>query len=702
MRKILVETTEGIKEENIYTLKEFPFDLLNETELCRTKRKIYYNISAAFDIETTNVDGIKNDKGEYTVRPFAFMYHWQFCLDRYVIFGRTWEQYQKFFRELADACKAVLAIYVHNLAFEYQFMKDFIDIKNMFAKAKRRPLKFDSHKGKFEWRCSYFLSNMGLAKFCENCQGVTHYKLSEDRKSENVSRETFPVYDYSKIRTPRTEMTMFEESYCFNDVYGLCECIRDKLREDTIATIPLTSTGYVRRDCREAMAKNPENRKLFQKMALTKEQYIMCKEAFRGGDTHANRQFSGKILASLDSEDMSSAYPSACELDYFPMGKFTKVSPESDDEFYAHIDKHCCLFRLNLFDVRCHEDVPSPYIPIAKCNKFSKVENDNGRVLSAVYLSITVTELDFLLIEDMYDFESFSVEEMYIAPRGRLPYELREIIMEYFRLKTELKGIEGKEYEYMKAKNKLNAIFGMMVTAIDHSEVMTDGAEWWEETPDIEAGLKKYYASPKSFLSYQWGLWVTAHVRYRLNQGRAFIKENVYNDTDSLKGMGVDRTAFEQYNAEIRKQCEENDIPLFAYNKKGEKCYMMVWDHDAHYIRFKTLGAKKYVYEIRNKEDKIEFHITISGVNKKKGAKAIGSIERFEVSQFGTALGKLEDVGRTVSYYNESDVKRITYNADTFTTASNCAIIDTTYELGITDTYYEVLRNYFDISSLQI
>ena len=407
-------------EEDVYSFSDFPFQCLDESEVCRNKRSVYYNIPAAFDIETTNVDGVKDEKGEYIVRPFAFMYHWQFCLIKYVIFGRTWEQFQKFFRELADSCKFTLAIYVHNLAFEYQFIKDFVHITKLFAKSKRRPMKFNTHEGKLEWRCSYFLSNMSLEKFCENSEGVIHYKLSS-----NVSRET---YDYRKFRTPYTAMNRFEEAYCYNDVRGLCECIAASLKEDTIASIPLTSTGYVRRECREAMKKNKENQKIFHRLELTPEQYIMCKEAFRGGDTHANREYAGKILENLDSYDMTSAYPSSCELDYYPMGKFTEVDGNSDiDYFYKCIDKYCCLFRINLFNVKVKDGVPSPYIPIAKCNKFSNVVNDNGRVLSADYLNITITELDFLLIEDMYDYEEFSIEKMYIAKRGKLPLELRKV-----------------------------------------------------------------------------------------------------------------------------------------------------------------------------------------------------------------------------------------------------------------------------------
>lgn len=692
MRKLLVDTIQGKKEETVFNLNDFPFKHLDTCDLCKKgSHRKYYNVPSAFDIETTNVDGVKNAKGEYIVSPFAFMYHWQFCLDIFVIFGRTWEEFTEFFDKLSEECGGfTLCVYVHNLAFEYQFIKDFIEIENMFAKAKRRPMKFTSHKGAIEWRCSYFLSNMSLAKFCESSELCIHYKL-------------LGQFDYNKIRTPFTPLNETEEGYCFNDVYGLCEDIRTLLQEDTIATIPLTSTGYVRREVREAMKKNPENRTIFEKTALTEEQYIMCKEAFRGGDTHANRMYAGKILLNIDSYDMTSAYPSSMELDLYPMSKFAKVEPKNDEEFYEMLDQYACLMRINFFNIECQHCAPSPYIPIAKCNKFRKPKNDNGRVLKAEYLNITLTELDFEIIENMYEYESFSIERMYIAKKDRLPYELREITFDYFKMKTELKGVEGQEYFYMKSKNRINSIFGMMVTAIDHAEIETDGHEWTERSCDIKKALEGYYKAPNSFLPYQWGVWVTAYARYRLNKMREKQRtRTAYNDTDSLKGINYNKEIFDKENKRIIQQCEENDIPLFAYNKKGEIQYMMVWDHDAHYERFKTLGAKKYVYDERNKKGELEFHITISGVDKKKGAERIGCVEYFDVAQLNkeNAIGVMHDIGRKTSYYNEDVIHTMEINGEYFTTASNIAMIDSTYELGITDEYYNVLKNYFDISAI--
>ena len=46
---------------------------------------------------------------------------------------------------------------------------------------------------------------------------------------------------------------------------------------------------------------------------------------------------------------------------------------------------------------------------------------------------------------------------------------------------------------------------------------------------------------------------------------------------------------------------------------KGDKRLLGVWDFDGHYKKFKTLGAKRYLYQ----DDENQYHLTCSGVSKK-------------------------------------------------------------------------------------
>jgi hypothetical protein len=679
---ITVPTIRGDKQEIVYNIDDFPYNSLIDLPMCNKKKMSYYNVSASFDIETTSIEPPKADD-KYIFDPYGFMYQWQFCICDKVVFGRTWEEYQIFLERLRKKLRVndnlKLVVYIHNLAFEFQFMKEFIKIDNMFSKDKRKPMKINSQG--IEFRCSYFLSNMTLNKFCENSELCYHYKMVDE-------------YDYRKIRTPQTQLTETEEAYCYNDVRGLCECIDTLLENDTIATLPLTNTGYVRREYRTTM-NTKKNRANFVKTALNEHEYTMLRRAFRGGNTHANRFVANMILNNVYSFDISSSYPTCIELDDFPIGKFTRVKLNNQTKLDYYCNNYCVVMDISIFNVSLQYDKVIPYIDIAHCYEKRNIVNDNGRVLQAEYIRLTITNIDLDIIRSMYDFEGFVVNDAIYAQKGKLPNELRKKLIEFYTAKTQLKDIEGKEYEYMKSKNRLNSTFGMMVTDVAHSEIFYDSntMEWEEVKPDLDASLEAFYKSRNNFLSYQWGVFVTANARKRLQVMLDKVgRDVVYIDTDSIKFQNAEHIKeFEQMNQELIKQAETNDIPAYVDRTdiKDDKevtsrFYLGTWDNDGNYLRFKTLGAKKYCFE-KVKKGKQKFEITVSGMSKKKGAEAVGTIDNFKIGK------TYHNIGRTTSWYNDEEIHKITINNDTFTTASNIGILETTYTLGVTNEYWALI-----------
>jgi hypothetical protein len=675
MKYLSIPTTRGEKQEVVYNIGDFPYHTLyKKLPMCKRKKIDYYNVSASFDIETTTIEPPKVDN-TYLFSPYGFMYQWQFCICDMVVFGRTWQEFQTFLDtirntlELSD--KRKLVVYIHNLAFEFQFMKEFIKIDSMFCKDKRKPMKVESDG--IEFRCSYFLSNMSLSKFCENSELCYHYKLIDE-------------YDYRKIRTPETPLTDEELAYCYNDVRGLCECVDTLLEYDTIATIPLTNTGYVRREYREVM-KSKQNHYNFVKTALNEHEYTLLRQAFRGGNTHANRFVSNMILDNVHSFDISSSYPTCIEIDEFPMGKFTAVILDNQMKLDYYCNNYCCVMDISMFNVSLNYDAVIPYIDIAHCREKSNIVNDNGRVLKADYIRLTITNIDLDIIRSMYTYEGFTVNDAIYAIKGKLPVELRLKLMDFYTAKTQLKGIDGKEYEYMKSKNRLNSTFGMMVTDVAHSEIFynIEEMEWEEVKPDLDASLEQFYKSRNNFLSYQWGVFVTANARKRLQTMLDKVgRDVVYIDTDSIKFQNDEHIKeFEEMNKELIKQAETNDIPAYV-DRDGERFYLGTWDNDGNYLRFKTLGAKKYCFEKEKKGTK-KFEITVSGMSKTKGAKAVGRIENFMIGK------TYSDIGRTTSWYNDEAIHNITIDGVTFQTASNIGILETTYTLGVTNEYWELI-----------
>lgn len=680
MKKIKIKQKNCETVETIYNIADFPYEKFVYTETCRTRGRnpiSYYNLIATFDIETTTIADCET--------PYGFMYIWQFCINDKVVMGRTWEEFSRFLYKLRKTLqlnsKKRLVIYVHYLPFEFQFMRNFITIENIFAKEKRKPLKI--YGNGFEWRCSFALSNMSLAKFCENSELCTYHKIDSE---EN--------FDYSIIRTPSTELSEIELNYCYNDVRGLSQCIETLLEDDNLATIPLTNTGYVRRHFKKEMSKNPKNRTNFLNSRLDLEQYDLLRKIFRGGNTHASRFYSNVILENVHSKDIQSSYPAVMMLDYFPISKFTRCTLETEESFYKYIEKYCVIMTVEFFNIRLKSDIPVPYIDIAHCEQYSRIVNDNGRVLSADYIVYSMTEIDFKIIKDTYNYDGFHVNKAFFSRRGKLPVEFKKTLMYWYQQKTELKGVEGMEYEYLKSKNRVNSGYGMMVSAIIHPEHIFDGNEWSIEIGDREEKLADFYDKHSGFLSYQWGIYVTAHARRRLQMFLDILKDDlVYTDTDSCKYLGDYDKYFDKINKEIIEECENCEIPAFGL-KDGKKYYLGVWDNEPDYLTFKTLGAKKYCSTIWDSKKECEkFGITVAGMSKSKGAITVAEknpdkkpIENFNIGE------TYENVGRTVSYYNDYvQPFTINVNGEEIVTASNIGVVETTYTLGVTNEYWELI-----------
>lgn len=698
MRLRVIDRTDGRHLEPVYDIREDASELDEycftqtvtkhfwDPDLQRTRITKYLNIPAAFDIETTNME--PDQKHE---RPWAFMYHWQFCIGETVFFGRTWQEFRILMQELEDRLglrpERRLVVFVHNLAFEFAFMRFFADWSEVFCKAERHPIKALAN-GCIEFRCSYALSNMTLGKFCENTPGCLYMKNDGE------------LYDYSKLRTPGSVLTPQELSYCYCDVRGLCECISYLMREDHLAKIPLTNTGYVRRDLRNAYKKNPDLRVQWQNAALTKETYEICRKAFRGGDTHASYWYSGQKLEDIQSWDIASSYPAAMLLDRFPVGKFTEIKPKTWAEKNEMPDMAAIMY-VCFQNLEYIGGAGMPYIPIDLTLRRGYCSpqriNDNGRILKCLddpetgepgLVALWITDVDLRIIEREYKCSRRWFKRVFVAKYGELPKEHKAQIMEYFRRKTQLKNVDGKEYEYNKSKNRLNSLYGCMVQRLDKPKWTYVDGEYRKEELDLDELLFKYYKGRNNFLRYDVGIFITARARARLHEAIQAVGEDcVYVDTDSVKCRHDHSEWFEEYNKKIIARCEE--LGYYADDPTGVRHYPGTWEHEADYVEWKDLGAKRYIVKIKGKEKK-GYITTIAGVNKKRG------------SEFFTERGLdafkdgcvIEKAGHTVAYYNDDGRHFEHVDGCTFETASNVALVDEQYKLGLTGEYKDLLQKY--------
>ena len=349
------------------------------------------------------------------------------------------------------------------------------------------------------------------------------------------------------------------------------------------------------------------------------------------------------------------------------------------DRYINVLDK-AVVMRVALWGVRLRDPYwGAPYLARDKCRKIIEPTYDNGRILECKYCETTITDVDLRILLDEYDFDNFKAFDVAFARYAKLPRPLVEETINYYRKKTELKNVEGQEIYYMKSKNKLNSIYGMMAQNPARETILFKDNDYIKDDVPLSERLKE--ANRRAFLAYQWGCWVTAWARYRLEEGIKLAGDNfVYCDTDCVKY--VQEIDWNPYNAKRIKDSIANGA--YADDPAGERHYMGVYEQEKTDQRFKTLGAKKYAFEQDGKT-----YITVAGVNKRLGGKELerfGGLDAFNEGFIFREAGGMESV------YNDEPYGYVNIDGHELYVGTNVLLRDSTYSLGITDEYRRILE----------
>lgn len=566
-----------------------------------SKTKQVYNYPFSFDIETTNF--IHNGK------KYATMYIWQFGIGEEVVYGRTWED----FIELIDLLNEYLNLnknlniicYVHNLGFEFQFLKKHIPIKKLFARQPRKPM--------------WFLSKNIIFKDSLVLSGLSLKRTLEEAKVEHSKTDGL---DYSKYRHYLTPLNEEELEYCENDVLGLNEYIFLEMakNDDNISKIPTTKTGYARRYTKNNCFKN----KFYQqnlKNELTTEPIIfrLLQDCFSGAYTHANFLKVGMEYENVASYDFTSSYPAVMLRHKYPRSRWYQVNPKDKFEIVTYCIKYCVIMQITLHNVNPLNSIHPLSISRCKYDKDS-LKEDNGKIVSSKFVTVNLTSIDFLDIVEMYSFDEITIHQFYFAEKDYLPREFIISLLELYKNKCTLKHVEDKQDVYLVSKGMLNALYGMAVTNPIDPDVKFDDElkEWYiGKEKKLKDSLLKIYNSNQTFLNYAWGVFVTAYARHELFNGiKATLPDFIYADTDSIKITNKNKYKdyFTQYNfrctQEVKSCLNKLCIPYNEYIPKNMP--IGVWDYEGDYEVFKTLGAKRYAF-IKDGE----FNYTVAGLPKK-------------------------------------------------------------------------------------
>ena len=663
------------------------------TTTSKRKKVNYLNLSLSFDTETTSTMTTNEPREK-----FAFMYVWQFGIDGYYCFGRTWEEFIQLCEHLQKTLdlneRKRVIIFIHNLSFEFQFFRKYFKWLSVFATASRNPVKALTSYG-IEFRDSLILSGYKLENVAKNLTAHDIPKMVGD-------------LDYTLIRTKDTTFTKKELGYMLNDVRVLVAYI-DEQREQygDITKIPLTNTGRVRRYVRNQCFKDKNyNAKIRSLRIKDANEYNTLKQAFAGGFTHANPNHAGKVYKNVASFDFTSSYPTVMIAEKYPCSSAVPQKWVNWERFNEINEKALQIFTVEFWNIETSVYFDN-YISKNKCLDIKGEIENNGRIFSAEYLKITITSVDWDIIKQVYHWDKIKISNQLAYYKDYLPKPIIESILHFYKSKTTLKEVKGKEAEYLHAKGMLNSVYGMSVTDIVHDEQVYSSDEWTTEDADVNDQIKHYNNSYNRFLYYPWGVFVTAYARHNLWNGILEFKDDfLYSDTDSIKAKNYKKhlSYIEQYNKDIVKKLEKclehygiDKNELSPKDIKGNEHVLGVWDFEEVYKRFKTLGAKRYIVE--NKDSKLE--ITIAGLPKDKGRDYLLKISNDDmIKVFSNFTNKMQvpktDSGKLTAYYDDEEkeciIKDFQGHYTKVKSLSSVHLSQASFEMSMSEKYIKLIE----------
>lgn len=663
----------------------------------RNRNRIeYYNYPCSFDIETTTIiPGQLDYIGTEEDPPLAFPYLFQWCIYGRVIMCRHYWQAQDIFKWIIQYFRTAgnrrLVLFIHNAGYEHTFCSHMWDIdpEKCFALDEHHPVTIITRDG-LMFRDSYKMTNMSLATLTKDWS--RHWKKDKD------------IMDYSQLRTPYTELDDNTIIYSALDVLSLSDAMIPFLaaRGEYIWTKCPTSTSFIRKGLKKEIGigvkkRSPEQKKYFRilkNQRVSYEQFKMLLRLARGGNTHANRKYTGQLLSDLCHFDITSSYPAqmVCYPEY-PIGIWQPLDPGSTPEVIEKFEAHdqCTMFDIALVDAELKDGVPVPYISIAKMTiiKGSGMRyTDNGRYIGGLkVIRISIFGVEWPIIKSQYDFTDAVILGGYFCEKGYFPDIVRRYVLDLYAKKTELKGVAGQEVEYAISKTYVNGVFGMSYTnpLRDTYEVTENGITLKPEE-DPAGFLEKYQNSISYFMCYAWGCMVAALGRVYLQKMIDAAGDNfVYCDTDSIFALHPDIVApkikaLEEELTNYQRQC---GMQLVYKDIKGREHELGGITDEGSVEYFKTFGAKKYITVEDGK-----LTCTIAGVPKKAGSKLIGSPENF---QLGFNF-KGKDTGKNCLWYNpDPGITLHDEQGRPIEIHANVAMLPCDYLLSLSQDYEECL-----------
>ena len=632
-----------------------PFKIVKGTKLCMEP--------VFLDIETANNHAI--DSHDLITWITSIQVLWG---DDYYFF-RTPEELCEWYNKviydyrlfLSDELCPKLVTYCHNLNYEMSYLLPYFkkylphpDETGMsILQGLNDYLTYD--QGCLEWRCSFKLSNRSLYNW-----GVALNIPVEKQKK-------LGTYDYDAIYYQDDELDEKSLAYDKYDVVSLQACWRKQcqIHGDDLSSVPLTSTGYVRRTLRESCLSNKDFRdNYFKACRLNTELYEAFNKSYAGGYTHNNRFFKSTVMQvgksynycgrqikvnKICHRDFKSFYPSILRTKKFPLNKWTlfynnSMGKITIKDILKWSPEYTTMTLVRIYECKLRD--PENSMPILQKSKVmfdnksvQCMVEDNGRIVRME--SVEGSDgfqiyLDNVMLKMFLKQYTGSIEilKSWRSKNSFLPDEIVTVIDEYFKGKSDKKNIEKRfkelygetdnrtmdaHTELMIVKSLLNAIYGVFCMANIRDEYYIDDdnefhvmnpfdkADSMDTIKDKihaynEQQLDEYYAKRSSFLSYPIGCLVTSYAKELLLQ---YIEECIGYDhiiyCDTDSAFYISTDEIETKIEALNE--EHHKVAPYVVLDNGKKEYYDVFEKEPYdLIAFKGLHSKCYGYVTEENE----------------------------------------------------------------------------------------------------
>lgn len=594
----------------------------------------FLNCAFAIDIETTSC--IDNNG-----REVAFPWSYQIGINEECFITSDYKAFYDFINRLNEwLINQDLYIHctIHNLPYEFTFFSGFLNFSDVFAKENGKPLV--CYCGNIRFIDTYQISGLSLEKLSKN--------YTKTKKIKDL--------DYKKWRCPESlkDLTDEEKRYLIDDVIILNEYwnsdeIQRYIKKQGYTKLPLTNTSKVRMKIYNSV--DAEQRKkiinALQDNFPTLNIYQMLLRGFSGGVVKSNPRYTNIELYNVGQVDIASSYPTSLFVNFFPMSSFIDCDITSIEQFEQG---YCYMVDVELFNVESTKPIRT--ISISKTLDRKNVKIDNGRIISADYIKLTLTDVDFKYLFKFYDFD-YKITRCIKSKSGRMPKYFIKVLVDLYETKNRLKPLYEKDptlkAEYLNAKGMLNSIYGMCVYKDKPVNYTYDGTKW-----NVEINENYHKFNKQSLLMFQWGVWTSAYSRAMLYDGILICGDDIiYSDTDSCKFLNKEKHVndFNKWNIAIDKKvrtaCAYYGIDFEIMRGLGR------FDFESDVETFKTLGAKRYIHD---------GHITISGISDKAFCDYAKLIKKTPLECFydGFNIPK-EHTGKNTSKYYINNEKPYIY-----------------------------------------